>query len=105
VGEGELWLVSVVTVLSLVEAGWKRREVFIGKLNHGSEVKCFLQGSALWILMKETLYGSKQFIFYSWWEMNTYCILPLLRVHLRLNTFCREEWLGRKAYLLSPLGL
>jgi hypothetical protein len=31
--------------------------------------------------------------------------LLLLRAGLRLNTFCREECLGRKAYWLSPPGL
>ena len=29
----------------------------------------------------------------------------LLRVNLRLNTFCQEECLGREAYWLTPQGL
>jgi hypothetical protein len=40
-------------------------------------------------------------------RMGSGCInhTPLFRVGPRLNTFYREEYLGREAYWLSPLGL
>ena len=34
-----------------------------------------------------------------------YVPYPLLRVDMRLNTFCREECLGREAYWLVPPDL
>ena len=37
--------------------------------------------------------------------MDAYNNIPLLRVSLRLNTFCREKCVGRKAHWISPLGL
>jgi hypothetical protein len=50
------------------------------------------------ILMKETVYGSKLFI-----EMDAYCTSTVSPwVDLRVNTFYREESLGREAYWLSP---
>jgi hypothetical protein len=33
-----------------------------------------------------------------------YIPYQFLEVNLSLNTFCRDECLGRKAYQLSPLG-
>jgi hypothetical protein len=41
----------------------------------------------------------------SWWKVDEYNCIPLLKVGLRLNTFCREMYLGRKVYWLSPSGL
>jgi hypothetical protein len=42
------------------------------------------------------------FIDCSSWKMGAY---HLLRVDLRLNTFCRMDSLGREAYWLNPQGL
>ena len=42
----------------------------------------------------------------SWWRVvMSETIHHFLRAGLRLNTFCREECLGRRAYWLSPSGL
>jgi hypothetical protein len=46
-------------------------------------------------LEEETVLGSKLFIDCSLWKMDAY---QLLRVNQRLNTFCREECLGRETY-------
>jgi hypothetical protein len=49
--------------------------------------------------MKETVHGSQQFIGGKHGGKWMYTIPdPLLRVGLRLNTFCKEECLGREAY-------
>jgi hypothetical protein len=34
----------------------------------------------------------------SWWRLDEKEYIPLLRADLRLNTFCREDCLGRKDY-------
>ena len=52
--------------------------------------------------MKETVLGSKLFIGCSLWKLDAY---HLLKVDLRLNTFCRKECPGREAYWLNPQGL
>jgi hypothetical protein len=55
-------------------------------------------------MMKETAYGSKEFIIahgIKWMHSIPY---PLLRVDLKLNTFCREDCLGRDVNWLSPPG-
>ena len=48
--------------------------------------------------MKETVLGSKLFIGCSLWKMDAY---HLLKVDLKLNTFCREECPCASRYLIS----
>jgi hypothetical protein len=43
-----------------------------------------------------------QAVHYSLWKMGAY---HLLRMDLRLNTFCRKECPGRDTYWLNPWGL
>jgi hypothetical protein len=67
-------------VLSLVEAGLvavvaeSTERPSMGELSCGSVVECLPHGSPLWLLLKETVHSSKQFIGCSWWKMDVYCI-------------------------------
>jgi hypothetical protein len=54
---GGHWLFSSVIVLSLVEAGWKHREVVYRRFSCSCVVEWLLYGSPWWILMKKTIHG------------------------------------------------
>jgi len=89
----------VAGLIWLDGCGWEHREAFYGRLDGGSVGERFLYGSPHQIPMKRADHGFKAFIVMA--ESGCVKPYPLLRVGLRLNTFCREECLGRKAYWLS----
>lgn len=72
----------------------------MGELNCGPVGKLHLRGSP-----HEIVHDSKQFI--CLFMVGNGCIksYSLLRVRLRLNTFCRKKFLEREAYWLSALDL
>ena len=96
-------LLAEAGLVEVVARSAERPSLGVG---YGSEGKGLLHGSPLWFLMKKrqsivpnsllAVHGRK-------WIYNV--PYSLLRVGLRLNTFCREKCLGREAYWLSPLGL
>ena len=80
--------------------GWEVGELQLSSAfsmlpHNGLFVFCFC-------FMKETVLGSKLFIGCSLQKLDAY---HLLKVDLRLNTFCRKECPGREAYWLNPQGL
>jgi hypothetical protein len=96
-------LLAEAGLVEVVARSAERPSLGVG---YGSEGKGLLHGSPLWFLMKKrqsivpnsllAVHGRK-------WIYNV--PYSLLRVGLRLNTFCREKCLGREAYWLSPPGL
>lgn len=81
--------------------GWEYREVFYKRLEGSSIGKGLLHGLPI-VDPNEKRHSMALRHLLSWQKMDVYNHTPFLRVGLRLNTFCRKECLGRKAYWLSP---
>lgn len=71
-------------------------------------VRYRLGGHCGWEL-REIFYEKRQFMLPNslllWQKIDKQTHIPLLRVGLRLNTFCREDCLGKEAYWQGPSDL
>lgn len=94
---------DLVTVVAGRDGSEERSSM--GELSCDPVGKLHLHDSPQHILMKEIVHDSKQLI--CLFMVGNGCIksYPLLRVGLRLNTFCRKKCLEREAMLDKPSTL
>jgi hypothetical protein len=96
--QGQSWELQLSSSAKVAVVVWGNSEVIYGRFRLRL---CSWRPFPWWFQMEETVLGSKLFIDCSSWKMNVY---QLLRVDQRLNTFCREECLGRGNLLAKPSG-